>query len=96
MRAARVDANQAAIVSALRHVGASVQPLHRVGEGCPDLLVGYMGRDGVRRNILMEVKDGSKSPSARRLNARQIRWHEDWRGVCVVVTSVDDALGALE
>lgn len=39
-RAARTDANQTAIVEALRKCGASVQSLAAVGKGVPDLLVG--------------------------------------------------------
>lgn len=90
-RAARIDANQTQIVSALRSVGASVELLSAVGKGCPDLLVGYRGM-----NILMEVKDGKKPPSERKLTSDQIVWHRDWRGVVFLVTSVHDALDALE
>lgn len=54
-RAAKVDATQAAIVKALRKVGAFVQPLHQVGAGCPDLLVGYR-----QRWFLIECKSGKK------------------------------------
>lgn len=61
-RAARVDANQAAIAEALRSCGATVQLIHTVGKGCPDLLVGFGGI-----NLLLEVKDGSKPPSKRKL-----------------------------
>lgn len=86
-RAAKVDANQAEIVTALRGVGCSVQPLHAVGEGVPDLLV---GKDS--NNFLVEVKDGSKPPSARQLTAQQRKWHDAWRGNVAVVSSVPEAL----
>lgn len=89
--AARIDANQTQIVSALRAVGATVQLLSAVGQGCPDLLVGYRGK-----NILMEIKDGRKPPSERKLTEDQIVWHTTWNGVVFLVTSVDDALNALE
>jgi hypothetical protein len=78
--AAKVDANQAAVVAALRHIGASVQPLHAVGAGVPDLLVGFQGR-----NWLIEVKDGRKPPSERRLTKDQEQWHAAWRGTAAVV-----------
>ena len=42
-RASKVDANQHAIVKLLRRLGATVQHLHHVGSGCPDLLVGAPG-----------------------------------------------------
>ena len=87
-RAAKVDANQAEIVKALRKVGAFVQSLAAIGEGCPDLLVGYK-----RDMYLMEVKDGSKPPSARELTFDQVIWHTEWcGGNCMVVNSVDEAL----
>jgi hypothetical protein len=89
-RAAKVDANQREVVAALRGAGASVQLLHAVGEGCPDLLVGYKGL-----NMLLEVKDGSKPPSAQKLTPQQEIWHRDWRGQRVVVNSPEAALAAI-
>ena len=87
MRRAALDANQAEIVKALRKVGATVQPLHRVGQGCPDLAVGHGGV-----NHMIEVKDGSKQPSARGLTDAQFRWHSLWAGQVSIAESVDDAL----
>ncbi|MDQ6968710.1 MAG: hypothetical protein Q9M14_08530 [Mariprofundaceae bacterium] len=84
MRVARVDINQAEIVAALRQVGATVQHLHGVGQGCPDLLIGFRSE-----NYLIEVKTKSK---ASKLNALQERWHSDWRGSVNVARCVDDAL----
>ena len=40
----KTDANHADIVDALRRVGASVVSLASVGNGVPDLLVGFNGR----------------------------------------------------
>ena len=89
--AARTDANQAEIVDALRQIGATVQPLHQVWRGCPDLLVGFRGV-----NILLEVKDGNKPPSARKLTLHEYAWHKDWRGQVAVVNSIEDAIHVLE
>ncbi len=86
-RAAKVDDNQAEIVQALRQMGCTVQPLHDVGSGCPDLLVGLAGR-----NILLEVKDGNKPPSARKLTMDQVIWHDEWRGQVQIVKSVEHAI----
>lgn len=88
--AARVDANQRQIVAALRAIGATVQLLHTVGRGVPDLLVGFRGI-----NYLLEIKDGAKPPSKRRLTPDERRWHELWRGQVAVVSSVDEALEAI-
>lgn len=90
MRAAKVDANQAEIVHALRCIGCSVQVLSTVGKGVPDLLVGFNGM-----NVLMEIKDGKKPPSDRKLTADQIVWHDEWRGQVNVVESVDRALAVV-
>jgi hypothetical protein len=87
-RNARVDANHARIVAALKKCGATVQSLATVGMGCPDLLVGWNGR-----TILMELKDGTKPPSARGLTTLQEKWISQWCGSSVVI--VTDELGAI-
>ena len=89
-RAAKVDANQTEIVKALRQVGASVQSLAATGKGVPDLLVGFRGK-----NLLLEVKDGDKVKSARKLTADQVEWHQGWRGHVAVVESVEQAIKIL-
>jgi hypothetical protein len=89
-RAAKVDANQPKIVKALRQAGATVTPTHTAGAGFPDLTVGYRGV-----TYLMEVKDGSKPPSARELTDPQIEWHDSWRGQVAIVNDVDEALAVL-
>ena len=90
----RTDNNQDAIVEAFRAAGATVLSLAAMGKGCPDLIVGYSaGGRGV--NLLVEVKDGSKPPSKRRLSADQVRWHAEWRGQVCVVKSVEEALKLL-
>ena len=90
-RAAKIDANQPEIVAALRKVGAQVTSLAAVGEGVPDLLVGFRGE-----TVLIEVKDGSKVKSARQLTDDQIEWHAAWQGGrCVVAGSIAEALAAI-
>ncbi|MEW5968993.1 MAG: hypothetical protein AB1706_03840 [Pseudomonadota bacterium] len=86
-RAARIDANQNEIVKALRQVGASVQSLASNGKGCPDLLVGFRGV-----NWLLEIKDGQKVKSARKLTPDQVEWHESWCGQVHVIESIDQAI----
>ena len=90
-RAARVDDNQNQIVDALRAVGATVRVVTQ-GNGIPDLLVGFRGY-----TILMEVKDGEKPPSARKLTPAEQKFFEEWRGgMLAVVESIDDALALLK
>lgn len=89
-RAAKIDANQTEIVKALRKFGASVQSLASTGKGCPDLLVGFRGM-----NWLLEIKDGQKVKSARKLTDDQVVWHESWRGQVHVIESIDQAINLI-
>lgn len=86
-RAARVDDNQRQIIDALRKIGATVQPIHQLGKGVPDILVGF--RD---RNLVLEIKDGKKPPSARKLTEDEFVWHANWKGQVAVVESVEQAI----
>lgn len=93
MRAAKIDANQPQIVDALRKAGCRVCITSSFGGGLPDLLVGFPNRE----IALVEVKDGSKPPSARKLTPDQVKFHAEWYGwPLFVVTSVDEALGLVQ
>jgi hypothetical protein len=84
----RADANQEAIVAALRAAGCSVSLIQGVREaGIPDLLVGLRGT-----TYLLEVK----RPKGGRLSPSQKDWAVLWRGgpTCVVRT-VEGALAAV-
>jgi hypothetical protein len=89
-RAAKVDRNQAEIVAALRGIGATVQPLHAVGKGCPDILCGWRGV-----NYLIEVKDWRAPKSDRVLTPAQVEWHGGWKGSVAVVETVDAAIAVV-
>lgn len=90
-RAAKIDANQGEIVAAIRSLGVSVQHLHTVGAGVPDLLCGVAGV-----NFLVEVKDGAKPPSAQKLTPDQIEWHSKWRTPVYIVNSVEQAIDLVQ
>ena len=85
-RAAKVDRNQAEIVAALRSAGVTVQPLHTVGDGCPDLLCGFR-----RHNFLLECK----MPGTGKLTPDQIEWHGGWKGQVIVVEDAEAALAVV-
>lgn len=87
---AKADANQPEIVKALRKAGASVQHLHSVGAGCPDLLCAIDGRV-----FLIEVKDGAKIPSKQLLTPAQVEWHAGWKSTVHIVNSVDAAIAVV-
>lgn len=91
-RAAKVDANHGEVVNALRAVGCSVLSLAAVGNGCPDLLVCVPWN---RRLHLIEVKDGSRPPSERKLTDDQVKFHASWKGPIHVVMNVEQALAVV-
>jgi len=87
----RTDVNQTSIVEALRKVGAYVR-IVTMGDGVPDLLVGYKGV-----TILMEVKDWSKKPSARKLTVAEQKFFDEWSGgMLAVVNNIEEALELLK
>lgn len=66
--AARTDSNQASIMAALRRAGCMVLSLHRVGDGCADLLV---WSPFARELRLLEVKaTGWKPPGPKAKKSR--------------------------
>ena len=86
--AARSDSNQQDIIDALRAAGASVFDTSRVGGGFPDLVVGFGGGIGITaRTYLMEVKTVNG-----KLNKKQVKFHNEWRGQVDIVRSAEDAL----
>jgi hypothetical protein len=86
-RAARRDDNETEIVKALRDAGAYVA---YIDTPC-DLIVGYK-----QRTVLLEVKDGNKPPSARKLTENEQKFHDNWTGgPLFIVTCVDEALATL-
>lgn len=93
-RASRTDANHSEIRSALRSIGCYVIDASNVGAGFPDLVAGWRGKW-----MLIEVKDGSKPPSKRKLTADQMVLHAEAERVgCEVhvVHSVDEAISAVQ
>ena len=83
--ARKVDANQTAIVDALRGVGASVLILSRVGQGCADLAAGFRGF-----TYFLEVKTDSG-----KLTPSEQEFMDGWRGHYAIVRTADEALKAI-
>jgi hypothetical protein len=88
-RAARRDDNEKEIIAAMRAEGAYVKVIN--DEGLFDLLVSYRGE-----TLLIEVKDGAKPPSARRLTEAEQKFHDEWPGSDLyIVNSVEEAIALL-
>jgi hypothetical protein len=86
-RIPRKDANHGEIYRALRDCGITVWDCASYGSGFPDIMLSYRGK-----LMLVEVKDGSKPPSARKLTDDEMKFHALFIGHCYVVETVDDAL----
>jgi len=79
----KTDFNQAELVRTLKQIpGVSVQDLSAVGQGCPDLLVGYK-----RENFLFEIKNPETKG---KLNKRQEIWFSEWKGSAFVIYDLND------
>lgn len=92
MRGKRTDDTQREIVGAFRDLRCSVADCSGLGRGFPDLVLGLRDIHGCLHNLLVEVKDGSKSPSRRKLTPAQVDFHAEWRGNIHIVASVAEAV----
>jgi Holliday junction resolvase len=82
MRNAKTDANHKAIVQELRAYGVSVYNTHTVGQGFPDIVCGFMGK-----NYLFEIKRDKKA----KLTDPEERFAIGWKGQYHVITSAYEA-----
>lgn len=91
--ARRTDGNHAAILAAMRRVGAWVVDTSRVGNGFPDAMVWHRGSVH-----MIEIKDGSLPPSRRHLTLAEQLFHEAsaFHGVPVhIITTETEVLALL-
>lgn len=87
MRARRTDANHAAIMADLRKAGFRVHDTSALGGGFPDLVV-FRPDCGL---FLVEVKDGAKPPSRRRLTLAEAEFARDFP--VITATRIEDIIG---
>ena len=87
MRAKKIDSNQPRIVEQLRKLHVSVRVLSMVGEGFPDLVIGFRGA-----NYFIELKDPSKPPSKRRLTPDEQDFFNSWRGQVAKCETLEEIL----
>lgn len=90
MRRQRSDDNQAELVKLYRQLGCSVLVLSRTES--VDALVGLLDV-----NDLVEIKDGSKPPSERKLSDAEKEFQGSWKGRGVVnVKSAEEVIAHVE
>ena len=88
----RTDANHKEIIDGLRKFTAlSVFSTHMIGKGFPDIVIGYKGI-----NYLVEIKDGAKIKSRKKLTDDEIKFHGSWFGQIMIAENVDDVLRLLK
>jgi hypothetical protein len=88
---ARKDSNHNEIVKAFRQLGASVHDTAQLGAGFPDICVAIG-----KTTLLIEIKDGEKPPSARKLTEDEAKFHDEWQGWLEIVCSVDDVINLVK
>ena len=91
MRARKIDDNQNEIVKQLRRIGCSVAITSMVGNGMPDLLIGFR-----KKNFLFELKDGNKSESRKRLTPDEEKFFNTWQGQVNKVESFEEILKIIQ
>ena len=85
MRANRIDSNQVEIVEYFRSWGCTVLNISSLKNAC-DLVIARHGR-----TIMIEIKDGAKPKSARKLTEGEQKFKESWAGAWRLCESIKDA-----
>ena len=83
-RAARTDANQTEIVEALRKSGWYVLIVSKL-KNCCDVIASKKGR-----TVAIEIKDGNKAPSERRLTKGELKFKDEWQGEYALIEKIED------
>jgi hypothetical protein len=83
----KVDSNHAEIIEAFRKLGWSARSTATIGKGFPDAVVGKFGY-----TTLIEIKDGAKPQSKRRLTEDEEEFFKEWRGSLVLIESIQDVI----
>lgn len=83
MRACRIDANHKEVVAKFRSLGWYVLDIHNL-KNCCDIII---SKDYV--TIAVEIKDGSKPPSARKLTKGEQKFFNEWQGQKAIISSLE-------
>lgn len=86
-RARKTDSNQKQLVNQLRKLGMSVAVTSSLGDGFPDLVVGFRSQ-----NFLFELKNPNLPPSRRKLTPDEQTFFSIWKGSVHKVETIDDVL----
>lgn len=89
-RAAKVDDNQKQVVALFRKLGWYVLIISQL-KNCCDIIV---SKDDV--TIAIEIKDGKKQPSQRKLSEGEIKFRDEWQGKYELVICDKDVININE
>lgn len=91
----RTDQNQKSIVESLRQIsGVTVAITSSIGNGFPDLIVSRaVGKS--RTAVLIELKDGQKPASRKKLTPDEQKFKSEWEGCYYVCENLDQILKVL-
>tara|TARA_R110000851_G_scaffold160243_1_gene303469 strand:+ start:8369 stop:8668 length:300 start_codon:yes stop_codon:yes gene_type:complete len=85
-RAARVDDNQKDVVALFRKLGWYVLIISQL-KNCCDIIV---SKDNI--TIAIEIKDGEKPESQRKLSAGEVKFKVEWKGRYELVICDEDVI----
>jgi Holliday junction resolvase len=83
----RSDSNQTEIVKCFRKFGWYVLIISQL-DNCCDIIVSKNGR-----TVAVEIKDGSKPPSKRKLTPGEEKFRNEWQGEYALIESIEDVIG---
>ncbi len=86
IRAAKKDDNHAEIAKFFKDNGWSVLDISQL-KNCADIIIGR----GLQ-TVIIEIKDGKKPPSQRKLTAGEFKFSKEWCGEYREVHSINDAM----
>lgn len=85
-RAAKVDDNQKEVVALFRKLGWTVLIISQL-KNCCDIIISKNGR-----TVAVEIKDGAKQPSQRKLSDGEIKFRDNWQGEYALIETQEDVI----
>ena len=85
-RAAKVDDNQKQVVTLFRKLGWYVLIISQL-KNCCDIIV---SKNDI--TIAIEIKDGKKPPSGRKLSEGELKFKSEWQGLYELVVCDEDVI----
>lgn len=83
----RVDRNHGEIKKCFEYLGYSVSDVFQLKTGIGDIIVGKYDK-----NYLIEIKDGEKPPSQKKLTPTEHKFKDSWKGQHDIIESIEDVL----